>query len=261
MVSGLNEQQWHELTLYQDVVKARALAEFDWRYQQQKLYHELVYTVGLVAGFGIMCGFFIPALAVGTIPLAMGMIGALICFTATIIFNSANALVDREKSHVSSIEHRQQMEKKWVRLFNETSKADREKATNDRKWLFLQIKMAAHQLRCLPINALIDALMPAIFFLSMNFLGIGPAVGILAACAVVIYTAKRVMHYSQPMKPAHGFFPAKLEDNQTLGDEFNDLNQKFMNNPQYALTLRDFENRVNKREGSLAGSARHLPGI
>ncbi|MCX7115678.1 MAG: hypothetical protein NTW08_07220 [Gammaproteobacteria bacterium] len=233
-----NYQQYlYWIARYKEIQEARQKEKFDWTYQRRNLLNELTFTLNLMAGFSLMCSFFYQGFVSSLGQAIMGVVGASFCFLATIAFNLAIVLIERNKVN-KSIENRELQIDGFLEKFQRHGVS-----VEEQKLLFLQMKsqvgyseyeraVAAWHSKCWPLKTVVDCLSPAIFFFMVHFILVGatipPAaliISVIALCAAIIYVARRLMKSWEPPKPAENdprFFPT-LKGNVQLEKEFNGL--------------------------------------
>lgn len=206
-----------------------------WTYQQYKLWNELGYTVGLVAGWGLTCAFFIGGIAGATI---MGVVGSVFLFTLTLAFNAINGLIDYRELKASAKKREEEAHAHLIEFDTLLATVPRtDENVNQLRYHYLQMKaltarsgydraLARFELKQIPVNALISAMVPAVFFCSLVFLQLGWAILAIATFLALVVAAQRLLKASKPTMPNDDphFFPRFNRARENEYDrEFNDF--------------------------------------
>ncbi|MCX7115677.1 MAG: hypothetical protein NTW08_07215 [Gammaproteobacteria bacterium] len=215
----------------------RDKAEIEGGIQERKLLNVLVSRFAMTIGFVAMNAFYISGLPV-LAELGMMIAGAGICFIGTIIFNCVNTAIDRSKLH-ASMDVKLQQARGLLDQFSQTESRCEQKSiylqmrfilakrANDLEW-------STYHLKCLPLHTLIDVLVPVIFFMSLHFMALGPAIAVLASCVVLACAAKYLMKRLQPpMIHDDRFFPKEESERRDLDQELD----AFIDNPKLTLDI------------------------
>ncbi|STX30220.1 Uncharacterised protein [Legionella beliardensis] len=177
-----------------DNLKLEEEMNFDWKYKRYSHINNIVYAAGLLSSFALMCCCFVPATLIApALAMTLGLVGAALCFVLTTVYAATNFAIEVSKL----TESKRLIEKERERLYQEFKNllsGDQTKEIKDQQRLiYLQIvgldadseykqRLIAFERIKLAKSILVDALIPAIVFVSLVFIptaGIG--IGVLAA--------------------------------------------------------------------------------
>lgn len=206
MLQSLKEEEellQAELRILQD---AQQQCEFNWRYKKYNTINELVYAVGLLSAFALMCCFlFPPAMIAPAAVMVMGIVGAALCFAFTVISTAITAGLELYKSKESAGLARQ----KGEALLNDFKQTNNESV---KKQLFLEIKrlsaeadyqekMVQFQKIKLIRTIVIDIIVPPLVFASLLFMPLGIGVAVIAAGLLLAIATHLLLKRLEPPKP------------------------------------------------------------
>jgi hypothetical protein len=191
------EQKENKLKIYRmelqinALKRAQATCDKNWNLQRWGLYNNIGYAMGLMLSFVALTMPFMP-LDKAT-ALTLGVVGAVLCFTFTVLANSIRGGIEIYKSQ-EAIKDAKRGFDEHVGLLKELIKTNPDLNDNQKKFLYLEIKkykieteyqkqMIALQTAHLIRSTMIEALFPAITFVSLVFLPMG--IGFAALGAVL----------------------------------------------------------------------------
>ncbi|MFI4962335.1 MAG: hypothetical protein ACHP6H_00600 [Legionellales bacterium] len=206
-----------------DLIRARTALKNDWEFKNQKLRIDLCYAMGLLIAFSLLTLPFLPI--TGPAVLAISAVGALLCFTFSVLYSGVQSSIDIKKSQADAqAAHKECLEK--IALFKEGQSLIEgyegdtlTQKMNELKLLFLEIKQlkaesnyqqqrVALQTIHLYRSIMMQVLTPFIIFACLVFppLCIGlPVLGVVVA--MMLYTNKLINDTYKPMKEALTDFP------------------------------------------------------
>jgi len=183
--------------------KNQKLAEFNWTYKKYGLVNDLVYAVGLLSAFCVVCCFFFPPAAVlPATALILGAVGAALCFILTISYAAVNGALEIAKTRGTvnmSKEDQALLSARFNQCDNEFIK----------KQLFLDIKQAsrtiAHQEQVIHFQkmqlvraVLVNVLIPPVVLASILFMPLGMGVAVLAAGFAIALISNMILNSFEP---------------------------------------------------------------
>lgn len=190
------EQQRRELEL-QCLALERAKEQCDraWRYQKVSLVTGIAYAVGLMLAFTLLAAPFFP-LAAGTIA-ALSLSGAVLCLAFSVINNAIKGGIELHKTKATIKELHKEYQIKSAAFDGHLDEAGK-------KLLFLELKKltidSEYQEKMLTLNAMklarsiiIETFVPAVVFVSLIFLPLGPGLGVLAAALALAIATHYVL--------------------------------------------------------------------
>jgi len=167
--------------------RARTQCAREWNYQKMNLTNNIAYAIGLMLAFVLLAAPFFPVAA--TTVAAITMSGAVLCFALSVIYNAIKSGIELNKAKMTVKELKEAQSQK-VNAFKElvTLGADE----NAKRLMFLEVKklmvdteyqekMITLQTMKLIRNIIIESLIPAVAFVSLVFLPLGPGIGVIAA--------------------------------------------------------------------------------
>ena len=168
------------------LLKAKEQCEFNWRHKKYALTNDVVYAVGLMVAFALMCCFLFPPAAIApATAIILGTIGSVLCFVFTSIYTAVSGGFEiaksREASRVAKNECNELLQQFKI-----------EKNELIRKQLYLEMKqlMAASDYQQQSANfqkmkliraMFIDAMIPPLIFVSLLFMPLGIGLAVMAA--------------------------------------------------------------------------------
>ncbi|PJE08022.1 hypothetical protein [Legionella sp.] len=185
------------------LMELKAKTKFDWKYKAFSLTNDLVYAVGLMMAFSVMCCFFFPpATIVPATALIIALCGAALCFVltfATAVASGTIEIAKTKETRALEIKHCNEL----VAEFEKTIDPNR------RKQLYLEIKlglaeseyqqrMVRFQVVKLIRSSLIDALIPPLVFVSLMFMPIGIGLAVLAAGFALAILTNAIINRFEP---------------------------------------------------------------
>lgn len=161
----------------------------DWKYKNITLATNIAYAVGLVLAFTLLTGPFFP-IAAGAV-MAMTVAGAALCFALSVISNGIKGGIEIHKMKAITKEMKED-QKKLIKQFKLIQVSD---DNNIKKLAYLNIlklqaetryqeRVLTNQSMKLILSVTIQALVPAIIFVSVVFLPLGIGLPLLAAAIV-----------------------------------------------------------------------------
>lgn len=203
-----------------ELQKAKANVERDWKYHVKKHELNLMYGVGVMIGFALLCSFFFPpALIVPFTGMILALVGAAMCFGLGVAFKALSGQVIMQKeteiSDLSSQDYGVSLQifkevSKDLKPLLEKLKAQEtlepqeqikfEELQTESKLLYLSMKKAMttkvyqsqaveYQKAQVICNFLIDLILPTLFLLAFVFMPLGVGMPIFAVGLVVLFYA------------------------------------------------------------------------
>lgn len=199
------DTQEHVLALQLDALKkAEAQARFDWKHKKYRLTNDLAYAVGLLVSFIVVCCFFFPPAAMAPgIALALGVAGAALCFLSSLLYAAVGGALDVEKERQTKALMQPRFEASLMAFkaaratFNAAQTPDeRQPYESEMRQHYLDMKRllatSEHQERLVRFQkmklvrtVLLDAMIPALVFVTLALLPTGIGLPILAAGIVL----------------------------------------------------------------------------
>lgn len=219
--------------------KTRKQAETAWRYKKYGLINDTAYAAGLLFAFCLFCCFFFPPAALAPVlVLAMGVAGAALCFTLTVLYAAVSGGLEIAKAKESIKEVRAECKALMVQFAQETD-------PNIKKQLYLEMQAlmaeSEHQEKMVRFQAIqlvrsifVDAFIPALVFASLVFMPLGIGLGVMAAGFAVALISHLIISRFAPQKEAvKDLQDANLSRFETDFAEFEDVfMQKFPETPK-----------------------------
>lgn len=203
-----DEGERHRLQLeLQTLTKAKKKCEFDWRYKTYGLQNDIVYAVGLMVAFAVMCGVLCPpSVLLPATALLLGVIGVALCFTLSVIYAGVGAGIDMAKVRTSKValqKEGQALLKEFVGTKDEMVK----------KRLYLEMKQMVaetdekaqqirYQQRVLMRDMILKVMIPPLVFLSLVFMPLGVGLGVLAVGFAIAVISHKMIEDEKPGKTA-----------------------------------------------------------
>ena len=168
------------------LLKAKEQCEFNWRHKKYALTNDVVYAVGLMVAFALMCCFLFPPAAIApAIAIILGTIGSVLCFVFTSIYMAVSGGFEIAKSRESS-----RVAKNECNELLQQFKIEKDELI--RKQLYLEMKQllaasdyqqqSANFQKMKLIRAMfIDAMIPPLIFVSLLFMPLGIGLAVMAA--------------------------------------------------------------------------------
>lgn len=161
----------------------------EWKYKNITLATNIAYAVGLVLAFTLLTGPFFP-IAAGAV-MAMTVAGAALCFALSVISNGIKGGIEIHKMKAITKEMKEEQQT-LIKQFKTIQLSDDD---NIKKLAYLNIlklqaetryqeRVLANQSMKLVLSVTIQALVPAIIFVSVVFLPLGIGLPLLAAAIV-----------------------------------------------------------------------------
>ncbi|KTC86932.1 hypothetical protein [Legionella brunensis] len=178
-------------------------SEMEWKYKKYGLVSNVAYAAGLLLAFSLFCCFFFPPAALApALVIAIGVAGAALCFTLTILYAAVNGGLEIDKTKASIKEAREECQE-LMKLFTDTDDV------NVKKQLYLQSKglmaeskyqeeMVRFQAIKLVRSIFIDAFIPAIVFASLVFMPLGIGLGVMAAGLAIALISHIIINQFEP---------------------------------------------------------------
>lgn len=232
-IGALEESQRHpsENTLHQqELEQKKAILEaqlaqldkmiiksdVDWKYKKYGLINDLVYALGLIIAFSLLCSFFFPPAAI--VPAAamiLAVAGAALCFALTVAYAAISGGIEIAKSKNASKLARAECAELLEKFKameppkEEDSPEIKANYENTRKLLYLDMKKlmadSEHQQRMANFQAiklvrsiLIDAFIPAVVFASLVFMPLGIGLAVLAAGLALAVISNIIINRFEP---------------------------------------------------------------
>jgi len=207
------------------LIKDKKQCEFDWKYKRYGIINDLVYAVGLLAAFSVLCSFFFPPAALlPATALILGVVGAALCFVLTITTAAVKGELEIAKSTEIG-KNAAKDSKELLAAFNGCEEPSRKKqlyldmqqlqATSDH-----QVRVIRFQKMSLVRAVLIDALIPPLVFVSFIFMPLGIGFGVLAAGFALAVLSHILLNRFEPKAESLPEFNEKayleFEKNPTL---------------------------------------------
>jgi hypothetical protein len=190
------EEQKNEAALFElntalaALKRARTQCDREWSIQVQHLTINKTYALGLMLSFAILAVPFLPV--GGPLIAAMTVVGALLCFSFSIISDAVKGRVGLQKTQTTQRNLQALYKEKIIQFKELTVDVD----PNAKKLLFLEITKLLveneHQEKTLKLQTihlvhtiLIESLIPPLVLLSFVFLPLGAGLGVLAAAVAL----------------------------------------------------------------------------
>jgi hypothetical protein len=211
------------------LIKAQDQCKFDWRYKKYGLINDLTYTIALLVAFSIMCCFLFPPAAMAPAAVMMlGLVGAAMCFVFTIVTTAVTGGLEVAKSN----ESRRMAKQECQSILEQFLITDDE---DIKKQLYLEMKqllansdyqrqLAQFQKAKLIRSIFIEAVVPALVFVSFVFMPLGIGAAVLgAAFALAVITHLILKKFEPPAVKLPVFDEAQYQrfanlDKPTLED-------------------------------------------
>lgn len=183
----------------QALEKAQKQCQREWDYQKISLINNITYAVGLMLAFALLTMPFVPI--AGPAAIALGVAGAVLCFSLTVIYNAVKGGIEIYKAKQS----RNEVQKECADKIDLFLKNNPPLNDNEQRLLFLEIKklkaetsyqeqMVVLQTMHLVRSILFEALLPAVIFTSFVMLPIGVGFGILGAVLALTFASNYVIN-------------------------------------------------------------------
>ncbi|ASQ47382.1 hypothetical protein [Legionella clemsonensis] len=213
-VKKLKQQQ--EQYLHQQAVleaerkqlqKTKKQAEMAWRYKKYGLINDTAYAAGLLFAFCLFCCFFFPPAALApALVLIMGVAGAALCFTLTVLYAAVSGGLDIAKSKESIKDARAECKELMVQFANESDPDIKKQLYLEMKALMAeseyQEKMIRFQAIQLARSIFVDAFIPALVFASLVFMPLGIGLAVMAAGFAVAVISHIIINRFKPENKA-----------------------------------------------------------
>lgn len=243
--NAFEEQQLKDLEAdLKQLTQLEAKTNFEWKYKKLGLTNELIYAVGLMLAFSIMCCmFFPPATIVPATALIIALCGAALCFLltfATAVVSGAIEIAKTKELRALELEHCN----KLLEEFKDTKDPKR------KQQLYLEIKfglaeseyqqrMIGFQIVKLLRSSFIDALIPPLVFVSLMFVPIGIGIVMLAAGLALAIISNAIINRFEPQHDKMPDFDESVYGELLILEKGN-------------LTLKHFE-EPKEDSGAIAG--------
>ena len=169
--------------------RARSQCLREWSYHKISLAASIAYATGLMISFTLLTAPFFPAAA--TTLASMTIVGAVLCFAFSVIYNGTKTGIEVHKTKMTIKEIKEDSAKR-VAAFKSLRDENPDLEDNAKKLIFLEVKklmveteyqekMITYQKVRLIRSIIIESLVPALVFMSLVFLPLGAGLGILAA--------------------------------------------------------------------------------
>jgi hypothetical protein len=200
------EQLQAELVQLDKLIEQSDLA---WTYKKYSLTSSIAYSASLLFGFCMVCCFFFPPAVLAPIALVvMGVAGASLCFTLTILAAALSGGLDIAKSKDSLKEARKECSELLKKYLAITPDGNQD---SEKKLLFIEIKalraesvyqeeMIRFQAIKLARGIFVNACTPALVFASLVLMPTGIGVGVLAAGFVLAVATHLFINRFEPQR-------------------------------------------------------------
>ncbi|KTD36597.1 hypothetical protein Lnau_1581 [Legionella nautarum] len=268
IISPVEEQQLKDLEAdLKQLNQSIAKTNFEWKYKKLGFTNEVIYAVGLVIAFSIMCCFFFPPAAiVPATALIITLSGAALCFVLTFVTAVASGAIEIAKTKETralELEHCNDL----LEEFKTT------KDPNRKKQLYLEIKLGLaeseyqqkviyFQIVQLLRSSFIDALIPPLVFVSLIFVPIGIGIAILAAGLALAIISNAIINRFEPQREKlpdfdeSAFLALPNNENLTLADF-----EEPKNSGAFAGLIKLFGVNGNKPNGDYVSLAQTDPDL
>ncbi|CEK09289.1 hypothetical protein [Legionella hackeliae] len=211
--------------------KIKKQSEMAWKYKKFGLINNTAYAAGLLFAFALFCCFFFPPAALApALILVMGVAGAALCFTLTILYAAINGGLDIAKSKDSIKAARAECKDLMIQFAKESD-------PDIKKQLYLEMKAlmaeSEYQERLVRFQAVqlaravfVDAFIPALVFASLVFMPLGIGLGVMAAgLAVAVISHLIISRFAPEKAPIKDLKDVDLaafeKEFKTFEDKFN----------------------------------------
>lgn len=201
------------------------LAAFDkhalaWKFTQKNLGHDLIYAIGLMMAFGILCCFFFPP--AGLLPatiITLGMAGAALSFALTIAYHAwtTNTEIEQLQALSDNIEKKivaldKKLESLIIMSIHNENEPEKRKITIQINGLILekthltadheyQQSIIVHRKKELAQQILSEILVPASTFVLLVFLPLSLGVPILIPVVLLMMMSGTILDQWKPADP------------------------------------------------------------
>ncbi|MDI9819523.1 MULTISPECIES: hypothetical protein [unclassified Legionella] len=222
--------------------------ETAWKYKKYSLINDTAYAAGLLFAFSLLCCFFFPPAAIApAVVMILGVAGAALCFTLTLLTAAVSGGIEIARAKESAADVKAQCRV----LLGQFIKADDE---NTKKLLYLEMKglmaesnyqqaVARFQMVKLVRSVFVDALIPALVFASVVFMPMGIGLAVMAAGLAVALISHLILSRFAPQREDMGDL-AKFEE-EKFDSEFstfaNNLESKSAESDKNIEKIKDKE--------------------
>ncbi len=200
-------QQIHKLE------KEQSKSQRDWDNKKITLISGVAYALSLMIAFTLLTMPFLPIPAATLV--IIGVIGAILCFALTVIYNAIKGGLEIRTANLSAKEAKMELTEK-IKEFKVLLANQPDLDSTDKIFLFLEIKqslaeteyqkqMVQYQTMHLIRNILIQSIIPALMFVSLVFLPLGVGFGVLGAALALAVVTNLIIE--KTFKPDEVHFP------------------------------------------------------
>lgn len=204
--NSLDDGERFQLEL-QTLMKAKRQCNFDWRYKTYALQNDMVYAVGLMVAFAVMCGVLCPpSVLLPATAVLLGVVGSGLCFVFSIITAGVSAGIDLAKVRESKANMHEEGQA-LLKVFVGTS----DEAVKKRLYLEMkqvlaktddQAKQIQYQERVLMRDMMLKVMIPPLLFVALVFMPLGVGLGVIAIGLAMAFVSHRLIENSKPEKSA-----------------------------------------------------------
>jgi hypothetical protein len=185
--------------------KAQKKIKQNWTYKIDQHRLQLMYGIGVIIGFTVLCSFFFPpAIIVPVTGVILALVGAAMCFGLGVTYKalSGSVIVQKEKDDLKASRTEYKVALKRFHDVSVDLKASPDDNTlqTESKLLYLSLKKSvatqAHQTQAVDYqkaqiicNVLTDLILPSIFVLAFVFMPLGIGMPIFAVGLVALFYA------------------------------------------------------------------------
>ncbi|WP_133128075.1 hypothetical protein [Legionella nagasakiensis] len=187
--------------------KTQQQCEFDWKYKKYKLINDVTYALAIIVAFSVVCCFFFPPAAIAPASaLILGVAGAALCFGLTLGYAAVSGGIDIAKSRTTGKLALAEC-KTLLELFNESdNEFEKKQLYLDMKQLMAETDYQERLIRFQKISlvrsVLIDAMLPALMFVSLMFMPLGIGIGVIAAGMALAVLSRIILKRFEPKEKA-----------------------------------------------------------
>lgn len=209
----------------QSLEKMSSKRKMDWTFKKYHLAAGIAYSVGLLAAFTVACCFlFPPGAMIPATAMTIALVGAALCFGATLAYSLATGAIDIAHTHKKGKLAKQEYKTLLQRFCSETD-------DNQKKLLYLEMKqlkgdsefqtrVAKFQAAKLIRSVMIDVMIPPLVFVSLMFMPIGVGLGVLAAGFALAVVSKLVLNRFEPKAKDHGMDKKTMDELLAFDDDY-----------------------------------------
>lgn len=214
LINTQNDAEAKEISLkLKKLEKEKVASVRDFDHKKLGLISNIAYAASLMVAFVLLTMPFLPIPAATLI--IIGVIGAILCFALTVIYNAIKGGLEIKNANLSAKEAKMDLKQK-ITEFNQLMMENENLDEEDKVFLFLDIKqllaeteyqkqMVLYQTMHLIRNIFIQSLIPALMFVSLVFLPTGIGFAVLAAALALAVVTNLIIE--KTCKPVDVKFP------------------------------------------------------